>query len=265
MHKLKKLLAYIAAFGAVFTYMGLNFFPYEKSSQDQTLIIGLQSGYPPFEFMDPSGKIIGYDVDVGELIAQKMEKTLVIKDMEFEGEILSLKQGKIDLIMSGMNITPSRLKEIQMVPYHGEKATSLSLIFWDHIPNEIKTLNDLATKQLIIAVESGSIPENFMSQRPHIKTKSFQGALAPLMDVKWGKSTANLVEPDVANYLKIQHPQIKILDVPLSEDEQILGFGIGIKKGNHDLYQKVSACIQELKDSGKLKQLQDKWFKGESE
>ena len=35
------------------------------------------------------------------------------------------------------------------------------------------------------------------------------------MDVKYGKSAANLVEPDVAEYLKKQHPEIKILNVPL--------------------------------------------------
>ena len=101
-------------------------------------MIGLQSGYPPFEFMDTTGKLVGFDVEMAEIIAKKLQKTLVIKDMEFEGVILSLKQGKIDLIMSGMNITPSRLKEISMVPYHGEDATSLSLIFWNEIPPGIQ-------------------------------------------------------------------------------------------------------------------------------
>ncbi len=101
-----------------------------------------------------------------------------------------------------------------------------------------------------------------MHHYPKIQTKSFQGALAPLIDVKFGKSTANLVEPAVAEYLKKSHPEIQILEVPLEEDDVVLGFGIGIKKGNHELFQQIQETINELKISGKLKQIEDKWFKG---
>lgn len=234
----------------------------EKPSHE-TLVIGLQSGYPPFEFMDNKGKLVGFDVDLAAEIAAKLNKELVIKDMEFEGEILSLKQGKIDLIISGMNITPSRLKEIAMVPYHGEAATALSLIFWEEIPPNIQSLADIALfPHLSVSVEAGSVPETFISKYPEIQTKAFQGALAPLIDVKYGKSVANLVEPDVATYLKKQHPEIQILHEPLLEEEAIQGFGIGIKKDNLELLQQIQQIIQELKASGKLKQLEDKWFKG---
>ncbi len=213
--------------------------------------------------MDSTGKIVGFDLDIAELIAEKLQRKLVIKDMEFEGEILSLKQGKIDLILSGMNITPSRLKEILMVPYHGEYATSLSLIFWKEIPEGVTKIEDIALlPNPSVSVESGAIPEAYITRYANINAKSFQGALGPLMDVKYGKSVANLVEPDVATYLQKQHPEIKILDVPLSTDETIMGFGIGIKKANDALFEQVHDIIQELKSSGKLKQLEDKWFKG---
>lgn len=233
----------------------------EKSNE--ILVIGLQSGYPPFEFMDTQGKIVGFDVDVSNCIAEKLAKTLVIKDMEFEGEILSLKQGKIDLIISGMNITPSRLKEILMVPYHGESATTLSLIFWNEIPEGINSLEDiLSLPNVTISVESGTISETYITRYPEIQNKSFQDALGPLMDVKYGKSLANLVEQDVAEYLQQQHLEIKILSVPLPKEETILGFGIGVKKENQELFQQIQQVIDELKASGELKQLEDKWFKG---
>lgn len=250
----------VAIFGIIFVK---HFQTAEKLSQE-TLIIGLQSGYPPFEFMDTTGKIVGFDVELAEIIAKKLQKSLVIKDMEFEGEILSLKQGKIDLIISGMNITPSRLKEILMVSYHGEQATSLSLIFWNEIPSGVNTIEDIALlPNPTLSVESGTIPEAYMHRYTNITAKSFQGALGPLMDVKYGKSVANLVEPDVAEYLKKQHAEIKILNVPLPKEETILGFGIGIKKENKELFEQIQTIIQGLKASGELKLLEDKWFKGE--
>ncbi len=234
----------------------------DKTQTEKTLVIGVQSGYPPFEFMDANGKIIGFDIAIAERIAQKLGKTLVINDMEFEGEILSLKQGKIDLIISGMNITPSRLKEINMIPYHGDATTSLSLIFWKKIPERIQSLDDLAKLSEAVAVESGSLPEIFINNYAKVQVKSFQGSLAPLMDVKYGKSIANLVQTDVAEYLKKQHSEIKILNIPLPEDASILGFGIGVKKENVLLSKQIEEIIQELKASGELQQLEDLWFKG---
>lgn len=262
-HFFKKFFIAISAILALTAWIVLK--PSQASEQpsQETLVVGLQSGYPPFELMDSQGNIMGFDPAVAEHLANKLGKRLVIKDMEFEGLILSLKQGKIDLIMSGMNITPSRLREIQMVPYHGDAATSLSLIFWNEIPEGIQSLEDFAKiPNSSVSVESGAIPEAYMSRYPQIQSKSFQGALAPLMDVKYGKSLANLVEPDVAEYLQTKHPEIKILTIPLPKEEKILGFGIGIKKENQQLFQQVQQIVQELKSSGELKQLEDKWFKG---
>lgn len=236
---------------------------WEHPSPTTALTVGLQSGYPPFEFMNDSGNIVGFDVDVAELIAKKLGKTLIIKDMEFEAEILSLKQGKIDLIVSGMNITPSRLNEISMLPYHGQAASALSLIFWGEIPAGVHSLPDIAKlPNPSVSVQVGAVSEIYLSHHPEIPSKSFEGALAPLIDVKYGKSAASLVEQDVAEYLQKKHPEIKILNVPLPEDEIILGFGIGIKKDNQELFQQVQQSIYELQTSGELKLLEDKWFKG---
>lgn len=248
----------------ILTAIGLVFmFPSSGKPTEETLTIGLHSGYPPFEYMDEGGKIVGFDIDIAERIAEKLGKKVVIKDMEFEGEILSLKQGKIDLIISGMNITPSREKEILMVPYHGDTPTSLSLIFWEKIPEGVQSIEDLMNLQNpTVTVGMGTIPEIYLSRYPTIQSKSFEGALSCLIDVKFGKSIANLVEADVAEYLQKQHPEIKILQVPISKDASIAGFGIGINKNNQILFQQVNEVMHELKASGELKQLEDKWFKG---
>lgn len=260
----KKYAVFIALIVTALGYGAIQLTHAEPVQKNTQLVVGLESGYPPFDFKDSNGNIIGFDVDVAKLIAGKLNKQLVIKDMDFDGIILSLKQGKADLLMCGLNITPSRLKEILMVPYHGEAIKSFSLIFWGKIPQGIQKLEDIGNlPNGAVSVQSGAVSEAYLSKMPSIRVKSFQGALAPLMDVKFGKSTANLVEADTADYLKSQHPEITILDVPLPEEEQILGFGIGIKKENQELFQQVSSIIQELKKSGELKKLEEKWFKDE--
>lgn len=260
---LEKYLIALVSATVVLGIIAITAFQTDEKPSHETLVVGLQSEYPPFEFMDANGTIMGFDIDVAGRIAEKLGKTLVIRNMEFEGQVLSLKQGKIDLNMSGMEITHSRLKEILMVPYHGEAVTTLSLIFWNEIPEGVHSIEDIAMlPNPTVSVESGAIPEIYMSRYNEIHTKPLQGALAPLMDVKYGKSVANLVAPDVAEYLKKKHPEIQILDVPLSKEDATLGFGIGIKKENQELFLSVQHIIEELKTSGELKQLEDKWFKG---
>lgn len=229
----------------------------------KTLIVGLESGYPPFEFTNSKGELVGFDLDIAQKIAEKMGKQLVVKDMEFEGELLSLKQGKIDLIISGMNITPSKTKEIAMVPYHGETTSTFSLIFWKQIPDGVRSLEDIASlPNPKVSAELGANPEALLLKYKGIEVISLQGVLPPLLDVMYGKSSANLVENEVAGYFKKLHPEIKILSVPLSEAEKIQGYGIGIKKENKELIAQVQQIIQELKDSGEMSELETKWFAG---
>src|SRR5204862_18925 len=106
------------------------------------------------------------------------------------------------------------------------------------------------------------VPELFMQKHyPSIKIRSFDSALSSLVDVKFGKSVANLVEPDVAAYLAKQHPEIQTLSVPLPPEDEIQGFGIGINKNNGALIDQVNQAIQEMTKSGELQAIQDKWFK----
>lgn len=235
----------------------------EASSPEKTLKVGLQSGYPPFEFVDKEGHIVGFDVDLAHLIAKKMDKSLVIIDMEFEAEILSLKQGHIDLIISGMNITPERLKEILMVPYYGNTQKTLSLLFWNEVPSGVNSLEDLEKlPNNTLSVATGTVSESYLSHYPKLPVHTFQGSLAPLMDIKYGKSVANLVETDVAEHLAKEHPEVKIVNIPIPDAYTILGFGIGIKKDNKQLFDTVNAIIHDLKTSGELKALEVKWFQG---
>lgn len=229
--------------------------------REKQLIIGLQSGYPPFEFFDFNGKIVGFDVDVAHAIAKEMGRELVIKDINFEDEIFNLQKGEIDLIVSGMNIIPSRIADITMIPYYGETTSSLSLIFWDSVPEGIQSFEDIGKyPNAVVSVESGSIAENYIKKFPELHAKPFSGALAPFMDVKLKKSLANLVQNEVAMFHKEHETGVLILDVPLKPEDHIQSFGIGIKKENNSLAQQVEKIIQNLKASGEMKRLENKWF-----
>lgn len=262
MNKTTKLLVLFVTLALVGALFAPRFLTHGETTPENAFIVGLQSGYPPFESVDANGHIVGFDVDLARLIAEKLGKPLVIKDMEFEAEILSLKQGQIDAIISGMNITPQRLKEIEMIPYHGDQEKTLSLLFWNKIPEGVHSLEDLQKlPNHTVSVAIGTVAENYMAHYPNIPIRSFQGSLASLLDIKYGKSAANLAETDVAEYLQKRHPEIKAVTIPVPDEFAILGFGIGIKKGNTALFESVDNAVKELRASGQLKALENKWFK----
>ena len=147
MKTLKKLFVFLPLF---FAAIGGMIAGCSKSPQKNTFTVGIQAGYPPYESIDSNGKIVGFDVDLAEKIAHFLEKKLVVKEMDFDCLILSLKQKNIDVIISGMSITPSRLKEIDMVPYSGDQLKKFLLLFWGQIPEGVSSIKDILDKPICV-------------------------------------------------------------------------------------------------------------------
>ncbi len=235
--------------------LGLTLFGCSSSQENNSLTVGLQSGYPPYEYVDEHGAVVGFDVDIAQKIADSMNKKLVIKEMGFDSLILGLKNHKIDLILSGMSITPERLKTIDMVPYHGDKVTDLQLLFWKKPGSPIESLNGQT-----VVVQTGTFQENILRRYSQIEPKLLENTLELVMDIKYGKSIAALVEPAVGNELKHKYPQIHSVNLFLPPADQVMGNGIGVAKDNPDLKAAVEKEVQRLKENGQMSELVQKWF-----
>ena len=75
------------------------------------LKIGTNAAFPPYEFYE-KGDIVGIDVDLTKIIAERLGKCAVIMDMEFDAIIPALQTGKIDIGVAGMTVTPERLNSV---------------------------------------------------------------------------------------------------------------------------------------------------------
>lgn len=226
--------------------------------QKNTIVLGTHPDYPPYEFIDEKGQVAGFDVDIAEKIAAMMGKKLVVKQMGFDALILALKSKKIDFLMSGMSITQERMKEIAMVPYNGEKITQMPLIFWNKVPSGVESIADL--KSQVVAAQTGTVQEEVLHHYGDVHHKSLDGIMDLVMDLKYSKSVAALVDPGVGDELKHKYAEIVSISLPLTPDEQVLGDGIGISKENPGLIADVENCVKALRESGELEKLHQKWF-----
>lgn len=253
-HMFKKIF-YILILGGILAGFGMSLVGCSSSHAPNTLTIGLQSGYPPYEYVDEHGVVVGFDADVAQKIADSMHKKLVVKEMGFDSLILSLKNHKIDLIVSGMSITNERLKSIDMVPYYGDKVTDLKLLFWGKEGSPIETLDEKT-----VAVQSGTFQEQILHHYSKIKPKLLENTQELVMDIKYGKSAAALVETAIGNECKYKYPEIHLVNVPLAPEDQVMGNGIGVAKDHPELKLAVEEAVKEMKEKGQMNALAQKWF-----
>lgn len=229
------------------------------------LIVGMLTGYPPFYMIDTAGNPEGFDIDIAQCLASKMGKKLVIKTMTTAENIAALDLGKIDLLISGLCITKTRQKRFNFVHYLGEPRSAAPLVFWETVPADIRSLDDLQANypEAQLLVEPGSSWNEFVDdQYPGISPLFISSYLDMVLELKKPsqKLKAILFDPDIVQKFMAKFPELKRVNIPLKGFE-IPGMGIALKKGNAQLFSSVTTIIAELKRNDIIKNYENRWFK----
>lgn len=241
-------------------FWGLNIILFKKPVEEsEILCVGMMSGWAPFMTIDVQGKAVGFDVDVAQLLATKLGKTLKLVDFGSLAPLfIALEQGKIDCIFSGLDITQERLNKFVMVPYFGVGFSNFKLLFWMAVPEGITAITDLVIlKKRVIAVEPGSASEKFLSHFDFIKPKQLASIADMIMDVQYGRSDALILEPLIVNRVIKQVPDLKALDIPIPAEFRIYGMGIALRKDQEMLAQAFQQIINQ--DKKKIMHYAQQW------
>ncbi len=234
------------------------FFAVQAFAEEPPLIVGTTSGYAPFVSLNAQGEYEGFDIDLAELLAKKLSRRLVIKDCgSMPGLMLSLKQGKVDILIWAISITEDRMKNMEMIYYQGDQETHIPILFWKTIPEGTLTLGDLAKKS--ICVEAGSFQESVLSFVNGALLKYTDKVDDAILEIKYGKSLATAIDPSLVLRFTEKYPDIKVLNLPIPKEKQSFGNGICVSKDLPHLATQVKEAIQELREEGKIASLEKKW------
>jgi len=218
------------------------------------LVMGTSADFPPFEYVDEQGNIVGFDIDIAKYIANKYGYRLVIKDIAFEGLIPALLAGEIDMIVAAMTITAEREEVVDFsIPYYN---ASQGILIRADAPDIVK-LEDLYNKT--IGVQSGTTGEawameNLANYSEIIAYPRVYDAIAAL---EAGYIDALILDEPVANYYGETVEDIKKASYVIETGEQ---YGIAVREGDTELLNKINAALEELIRSGKYNELIGKWF-----
>ena len=226
----------------------------------EPLVVGTSSGYAPYVSVNGEGQFEGFDVDFAEELGKKLNRKVVLKDLgSMPSLLLGLEQKKVDLVIWAVSITDDRMKKMEMVYYQGEKVNEMPFLFWKEIPDGIREIEDLGKGKFKVSVEAGTFQENVIKKYPEVQTKQVEKITDAVMEIRYGKSSAAMVDPSLVSKLMDRHPEIKVLYLSLKPEDYAMGNGICIDKGNEKLIKEVKKATSELIAEKRVAELEKKW------
>lgn len=118
----------------------------------ETLVVGSDTTYPPFEMVNKEGQIVGFDVDVMNAICAQINCVAEFKTTAWDGILAALVNGEFDMVASGVTITPERDKIVDFTdPYH-EVTQAIAV----RTEDDGLTLDDFKTGDYVLGAQTGT-------------------------------------------------------------------------------------------------------------
>lgn len=220
----------------------------------KTLTVGTDATYEPFESIDESGNYVGFDMELIRMVAAEMKMDLEIKNVNWDGIIPGLLNGNYDCLISAMTITEERQKQISFSdPYFSIK----QVIVVKDENEQIKTPADLIGKT--VTAQIGTTGDLYASNINSINMKRFDTNPQAIQELLNNNADAVVMDDLVASEAVSRNPGLKMIEITDIEAEY---YGIGVRKENTELLDKINQALEALKNNGKLSELTQKYKPG---
>ena len=217
------------------------------------LTMATNAAFPPYEMTTDAGEFEGIDIETAQAIADKLGLELQIDDMDFDAALLSVQQGKADIVMAGVTVTDERKA---VMDFSDSYATGIQSII---VPNDsdIASPDDLAGKK--IGTQRGTTGYIYCSDDfGDDNVVAYDDGLTAVQALNNGQVDAVVIDNAPAQEFIAANPGLAILDTSYAEED----YAIGMAKGS-SLEDAVNAALKELKADGTLQSIVDKYITAE--
>lgn len=216
------------------------------------IVMVTNAEFPPYEYHE-NDTIVGIDADIARAVAEQMGMELEIQDMAFDSLIPAIQSGKADFAAAGMTVNEDRLKNVDFTDTYAQ-AAQVIIVTKD---SPITSPDDLTGKK--IGVQTGTTGDIYADDVENAEVQRFNKGMEAVMALNQGKIDAVIIDREPAKVFVKENEGLKILDEAFTEEE----YAIAVKKGNTELLDKMNAAIKELKESGELQKIVDKYITAE--
>ena len=218
------------------------------------LTMATNAAFPPYEMTTDAGEFEGIDIETAQAIADKLGLELQIDDMDFDAALLSVQQGKADIVMAGVTVTDERQKVMDFSDTYAEGIQSI-IVPED---SDIASADDLAGK--IIGTQRGTTGYIYCTDDfGEENVIAYDDGLTAVQALNNGQVDAVVIDNAPAKEFVAANPGLKILDTAYAQED----YAIGVAKGNTQLLDAINGALEELQADGTLQAIVDKYITAE--
>ncbi|OED46085.1 arginine ABC transporter substrate-binding protein [Endozoicomonas sp. (ex Bugula neritina AB1)] len=224
-----------------------------------TISFGMEATYPPFEFMDENNELTGFDVELANAICAELNTTCEFNNQPFDSLIPSLKFRRFDAVISAMDITSERLKQVDFTDPYIEN----SAIFVAATSEKLTGIEQLKGKK--VGVQNGSTHQSYLIEKLEkqgVTLRPYDSYQNALLDMTNGRIDVVFADTAVANEWISTQPENKYTLVGNEiKDADYFGIGMGIATRKSDeLTHKLNKALATVKQNGTYDKLVAKYF-----
>lgn len=216
------------------------------------IAIGVNSAAPPFSFVNPSGEPEGYDVDVGNAIAEYLGVKAEFTPYATAARIPALESGKVDMIIGTLTPTPARARVVMFtMPY----VTFTTNVVADSA-TDIKGFDDLAGKTVAVARGTPQEAALVAAAPKDTKIARFDNDAVAIQALASGQADATVIPATIYGEFKKSQPDTK-LELKFLVARQFMS--IAVRKDAFELRQWLNTVLSYMRGNGQLDDISNKW------
>lgn len=223
--------------------------------------IGVEGAYPPFSYVEPSGELAGFDIDIAKALGKAMGAEITLVAQDWDGIIPALLAKKYDAIIASMSITEERKKKVAFSnKYYNTPAKFVCK------KGAIDSFSREAIKGKSVGVQRATIHDKYLTDNygKDVKVKRYGTQDEAYLDIVAGRIDMLLADSIALSdgFLKKEEGKDYQFVGPDLSDPKWFGNGAGvaIRKEDKDLAALFSKAIDTIRADGTYKAIQDKYF-----
>ncbi|MBR5239273.1 MAG: transporter substrate-binding domain-containing protein [Clostridia bacterium] len=227
---------------------------------DGQIVMATNAEFPPYEFME-NGEIVGIDADIAREIAKKLNKELVIENVDFDSLIPGVSTGKYDFVMAGLTVTEERMNAVNFTQTY---ATGVQVIIVKE-DSPITSADDLFAEgaNTVVGVQMATTGDLYCTwdiEDEGLGTvERYNKGADAVMALNTGKVDCVVIDNEPAKVFVANNPGLKILDTEYVTED----YAAAISKNNPDLTEQIDEALGELIEDGTVDAIIEKYIPAE--
>ncbi|WPZ16462.1 cystine ABC transporter substrate-binding protein (plasmid) [Nitratireductor rhodophyticola] len=225
----------------------------KQSRKKGELVVGLEGTYPPFNYQDESGKLVGFDVDFANALCERLGLKANFSPTKWDGILAALGSGRIDVVINQVTITEERQKSYDFsTPY---TISGIQIITRPELKDTLTSPDKLAGHA--VGVGLGTNFEQYLKENvPGADIRTYDDEPTKYNDLKSGRVDAVLNDRVVAaDYMK----KTGGIFVPGGESFAKQEQGVALRK-DPEFKAAIDKAIADMQADGTMKSISEKWF-----